>query len=172
MKTLKPNTPGNHTPFFVDNEVIVLTKNGIWLADGIEISHEPTRRLFAKSLIKGQNGYHLHIGRETKDIYVEDTAYFIHRIEGAPETGYKLWINDETQESLDPTTLKYQPGRLTCKIKNGTRNGTEKGTEEAKFLHSAYHDLLKELKQDSASYYLEFGAAEGCLRIDVAPAGP
>lgn len=153
------NLVSDKTQFFVDNEVIVLTKNGTWIADGTEISHEPTRRLFAKSLKKDQKGYTLHIGRETKQIQVEDTAYFIHRVDGSAEDGYKVWINDETQENLDPSTLKYQPGRMTCKIKGGT--------EDAKFLHAAYFDLLKGLKQDSTSYYLEFGKAAKPVKVNL-----
>jgi hypothetical protein len=154
MKT----TPSN-APFFVDNEVIVLTKNGIWIADEVEISHEPTRKLFAKSLKKDPNGYHLHIGKETKQIQVEDTAYFVHRIDGSAEEGYQVWLSDETQEFLDPKTLKYRPARLTCKIKNGT--------EEAKFLHAAYFDLLKDLKQDMNSYYLEFGGKNNVIHVNL-----
>ncbi len=141
-----------NAPFFIDREVIVLTKNGVWLADGTEITHDPTRRLFAKSLKKDKAGYFLHIGRETKRIDVEDTAYFVYRvdfIEGDPDRGVELWINDETKERLDPFTLQYRPGRLVCKIKNGK--------EEAKFLHAAYFDLLKDLKEDRTHYYLLFG---------------
>jgi len=142
--------------FFVDREVIVLTKNGVWLADGTEITHEPTRRLFARSLKKDPDGgYTLHIGRETKKILVEDTAYFVLRIDGDPEQGYELLINDETREPLDPPSIQYRPGRLTCQIKGGT--------ESAKFLHAPYFDLLKELKQDDQGYYLDFGAS----RVDL-----
>lgn len=137
----------SNAPFFVDREVIVVTRNGIWLADGVEISHEPTRRLFARSLKRDGEGYYLHIGRETKRIEIEDTPYFIQRIDGTPEQGYELWINDETKERLSPVTLKYRPGRLVCKIKNGE--------EEAKFLHAAYFDLLRFLKEDLETYYLE-----------------
>ncbi len=148
---------GNSAPFFSDPEVIVLTKNGIWLADGMEITHEPTRRLFSKSLKKKESGYYLSIGRETKDITVEDTAYFVLRIDGNPESGYELLLNDETREPLKAQTLLYRPGRLTCRIKDGT--------EEAKFLHSAYFDLLKDLQEDATSYYLDFGQPSIRIRL-------
>lgn len=138
-----------NAPFFIDREVIILSKNGVWIADGSEITHEPTRRLFARSLKKDAEGYFLHIGRETKKIQVEDTAYFVHRLDGTSEAGYTLLLNDETSERLDPETLNYRPGRLTCKIKNQT--------EEAKFLHAPYFDLLKNLQENSNSYFLEFG---------------
>lgn len=136
-----------NAPFFVDNEVIVLTKNGIWLADGHEISHEPTRKLFARSLVRESEGYFLKIGRESKKIRIEDTAYFVLRLNGSAQSGYRTLLNDETEEELKPETLKYKPGRLTCLIK--------KGTEEAKFLHAPYFDLLKELKENPKQYFLE-----------------
>ena len=149
-----------NAPFFVDREVIRLTKNGVWIADEVEISHEPTRRLFARSLKKDEEGYTLHIGRETKRIEVEDTAYFVQRIDGDPTHGYTLTISDETQETLDPKTLNYRPGRLICRIKSNQ--------EEAKFLYPAYFDLLKNLEEDSNHYYLEFGLAASRLRIHLA----
>lgn len=145
-------TENKNAPFFVDREVIVLTRNGIWLADGTEITHEPTRRLFARSLKKNEEGYFLHIGRETKKIQVEDTAYFVQRLDGTAASGFTLLLNDETSEKLDPQTLDYRPGRLTCKVKNQT--------EEAKFLHAPYFDLLKNLQENSNTYFLEFGSAK------------
>lgn len=133
-------------PAFVDREVIILTRNGIWLADGEEISHEPTRRLFARSLKKDSEGYFLAIGHETKRIRVEDTAYFVNRIDGNTREGYLLWLSDGTSEKLDPSTLKYRPGRLTCLIKNQS--------EETKFLHAPYFELLKNLEEDTDTYFL------------------
>lgn len=140
-----------NAPFFVDNEVIVLKKNGVWLADGSEISHEPTRKLFARSLFHDEKGYILRIGRETKRIEVEDTAYFVHRIDREGGGAIRLWINDENQEPLQPETLSYRPGRLTCQIE---RHGVK---EDAKFLSSAYFDLLSDLEEDSKTYFLKLG---------------
>jgi len=147
----KPTEP--NAPFFVDTEVIRLTKNGIWLSDEIEIDHGQTVKMFAKSLRRDGEGYFLQIGRETKRITVEDTAYFITRIEGTPERGFDICLNDETRERLNPATLVYRPGRLTCKIKRGTE-GTLMTEEEAKFLHAAYFDLLKGLEEDGSCYWL------------------
>ena len=145
---MKP-MPEQHNPFgFTDNEVIRLTANGIWIADGHEITHDPTRKLFARSLFKDEQGYYLHIGRETKRIEVEDTAYFVHRVDGNPADGFELWLNDEARERLDPSTLSYRPGRLSCRIE---RRGDP---EQAKFLHAAYFDLLKHLEEDASSYFL------------------
>jgi hypothetical protein len=136
---------------FRDNEVIILTPNGTWLADGAEISHDPTRILFSRSLKKDAEGYFLAIGRETKRITVEDTAYFVtgfDRTDSGQVRKVTLRLSDGTQEDLDPKTLSYTPERLVCKIKNGS--------EEAKFLFTSYHELLKDLQQDSEGYYLNF----------------
>lgn len=141
--------PSQNAPFFVDNEVIVLTREGVWLADGTEITHEPTRRLFARSLKHHrEGGWYLHVGRETKTITVEDTAYFVVRVEGDPATGFELLLSDGTREPLLPETLAYRPGRLTCRV------ARIPGGTEAKFLHAPYFDLLKNLEEDGRSYFL------------------
>jgi len=137
----------SNAPFFVDNEVITLCANGTWVADGYEITHEPTRRLFARSLKHDSQGYFLSIGRETKRIIVEDTAYFVHRIDRSPGQ-VTLWINDEKQEPLHPESLSYRPGRLTCRIERDGR------AEDARFLHAAYFDLLRELEEDASHYFV------------------
>jgi hypothetical protein len=139
---------------YFDHEKMVLTRNGVWLADGEEITHEPTRRLFAKSLQHDSKGYFLYIGHETKRIQVEDTAYFVHRIERHGNQ-IELWVSDDSQEPLDLTTLAYSPGRLTCKIKQGR--------EEAKFLSAPYHELLKDLDEDESGYFLRHGSGRVVL---------
>lgn len=149
---LRMTAGDSNAPFFVDTEVITLTRNGVWLSDGIEIDHEPTRRLFAKILKKDAHGYFLSIGRETKRIIVEDTAYFVHRIDGDHSHGFELWLNDETHEDLLPLTLSYVPGRLTCRIKSGT--------EEAKFLHAPYFEILSELIEHDGSYWIVIGGEQ------------
>lgn len=138
-----------NAPFFADNEVIRLTKNGVWLSDTVEIDHEQTRRMFAKSLEHDAQGWLLKIGRETKRIEVEDTAYFVTRIEGSATQGFEVCLSDESREKLDPSTLSYRPGRLVCRIK--------KGKEEAKFLHAPYFEILKDLEEDDTSYWLKLG---------------
>ena len=127
------------------SEVLSLTKNGIWLSDGEEITHEPTRRLFARSLKKDEHGYFIQVGREWKRVAVEDTAYFVTRISGSYEKGFELHLSDETHEPLKPETLEYKPGRLVCRIANG---------EEARFLRAPYFELLHDLEEDQKSYFL------------------
>lgn len=144
-----------NAPFFPDREVIILSRSGVWIADGVEITHAPTRRLFARSLKRDDQGYFLQIGRETKRITVEDTPYFILRVDGTPSTRITLTLNDETHEPLNPGTLHYSNGRLTCAVKNGAF--------EARFLSAPYYDLLSHLEEDENGYFLRFG--NQCARL-------
>jgi hypothetical protein len=137
-----------NAPFFVDKEVIILSKNGLWLSDGQEITHEATRKIFSTNLKKDAKGYFIQIQHETKYIQVEDTAYFVTRVDGDPGKGFILSLSDGAQEKLNASSLHYRPGRLTCTIQ---RLG---GNEEAKFLHAPYFDLLKNLEEDSSSYFM------------------
>ena len=127
-------------------ENIILTKNGVWLSEGEEITHERTKLAFSRNLHRCKNGYEIKIGQERKSIHVEDTLYFITSIEGSPEIGFTLHTNDLRIGELDPTTLQYRPGRLTCRVPD-PNSGL---MEEAKFLSPAYYEILKHLTQDDA----------------------
>lgn len=140
---------GSLDPSYVDREIIRLTREGIWLADGLEITHAPTRDLFARSLAKDEAGYFLHIGFEMKRIEVEDTAYFVTQISGNSQDGFELTLNDQTKERLNAKTLRYQPGRLTCTIKN-----QEGSPEVAKFLRNPYWELLQNAQDIDGKFYL------------------
>jgi hypothetical protein len=146
-------------PFFIDNEVITLTRGGVWLSDQTEIDHEQTVRLFGRSLKKDGEGYFIQVGRETKRIVVQDTAYFVTRLEGDATQGYRLWLSDGTQEDLDPDTLSYRPGRLTCRVHGGS--------EEARLLSVAYFDLLKDLQEDNSNNGAYFLSIRG-KRVELA----
>jgi hypothetical protein len=152
-----------NAPFFVDNEVIRILKNGTWIADESEITHEPTQKLFAKSLFKNEKGYYLKIGRETKTILVEDTAFFVIRVDGEPhgKDGVTLTLSNEQKLRLNPSTLHYRPGRLTCSVK--TPNIEEE--IEAKFLSAPYFDLLKHLEEDHDSFFLDFEAPKARVTL-------
>lgn len=142
------------TQFFVENETIVLSKNGVWLSDGIEITHEQTCKLFSKILRHEKGEWFLKLNHESKKIEVEDTPFFVRRIDRKKDDSepskdtITLTLNDDTQEALDPTSLKYKPGRLICYLERGW---------EAKFLSAPYFELLSCLEEDESSYYLMLG---------------
>ncbi|MBU6375530.1 MAG: DUF393 domain-containing protein [Bdellovibrionales bacterium] len=135
------------TPEFIDREVLTLTREGEWLSDGELITHGATITAFGRNLKRAPDGrWWLEIGRDRKQIEVEDTAYFVKLIEGSPASGFELSLSDGSREKLRPDTLLLTPGRLTCLTQAGF---------EAKFLRSAYSDLLMQaLSQNQGRYQL------------------
>ncbi len=135
-----------HPPTYEDREVLTLTREGEWLADGQPIQHEPTRNLFSRSLKRRTDGsWWLEIGRESKQVEVEDTALFVHVLEGAPDSGFELVLSDGTRESLRPETLLLVDGRLTCLSRQGV---------EVKFLRAPYADLMMQALGEREGVYL------------------
>lgn len=138
-------------PIFTDRETIRLTKDGIFLSDGVEIAHDRTVSAFNRFLGRDAEGYFIRIGKDFKRIEVEDTAYFVTGIEWneSPEVEVELRLNDGTTEILDPDSLAYRPERLTCRVKGGR--------EEAKFLRQPYIELLMNSLSDREGYAIHIG---------------
>ncbi|NDG84076.1 MAG: hypothetical protein EBX52_03440 [Proteobacteria bacterium] len=130
--------------FFGLYEDLILTRNGVWLSNGEEITHEKTMLAFSRNLYRCKDGFEIRIGSERKTVHVEDTLYFVTGIEGDPAIGYTLRLNDGRLVNLEPETLRYGPGRLTCSVSH-PNEGTH---EEARFLSPAYYGILNHLESD------------------------
>lgn len=133
---------------YASTEILTLTREGEWLSNGEPFGHEPTRSLFSKSLKRRSDGsWWLEIGRESKQVRVEDTAYFVLRIEGDRRSGYETLLSDGSREPLRPETLLLTPGRLTCLTAAG---------HEARFLRAPYTDLLMQaLEEKNGTHEME-----------------
>jgi predicted DCC family thiol-disulfide oxidoreductase YuxK len=129
-----------------DREILTLTREGEWLADGQPIQHEPTRNLFSRSLKRRPDGsWWLEIGRESKQVEVEDTALFVLVMEGSTDSGFEIVLNDGTREPLRPDSLLLVDGRLTCLTSRGV---------EAKFKRAPYADLMMQALGERQGVYL------------------
>jgi hypothetical protein len=133
-------------PVFIDNETITLTRNGVWLSNGHEITHREQCRAFARNLGRDSEGWFIRIRNNLKRIEVEDTAYFVESVEGSADAGFLLLLSDGSEERLLPDTLRYSPDRLTCLI--------HKGRDEAKLLSAPYSQVLGDLRDDSRSFFV------------------
>jgi hypothetical protein len=134
--------------FFGIHEQIILTKNGVWLSNGEEITHGGTVRAFSRNVFRCTDGYEIRLGTEHKTIHVEDTIYFVTGLDGSAEIGFNLILNDGRTVELDPKTLQYKPGRLTARVAD-PNNET---IEEAKFLSNAYYELLKYVEHEKDGF--------------------
>ncbi len=129
------------------NSSLFLSKEGVWKFDGVEITHARTLEVLRKNLHRCEEGIYVQIGREQSWVEVEDTIYFVSSVDGTPENGFQLTLSDKTQEDLNPSSLRYKPERLVCRVKEGT--------EEARFLRGPYHDILQHLIEDDMGYSLQ-----------------
>lgn len=136
------------TSFFGIHEDIILTKEGVWLSNGEEITHPGTLAGFSRNLYRSKDGFEIRLGNERKGIHVEDTIYFVLGLEGDAVSGFMLRLSDGRQTRLDPKTLQYRPGRLICKV----LHPSEQTHEEAKFLTNAYYELLKHVERTDRGF--------------------
>lgn len=141
-----PDSP----PIFVDRETIRLSKEGVFLSDGDEITHAKTVSAFHRFLDRDDEGYFIRIGRDFKRIEIEDTARFVTGIDWRGENEpVELTLASGERENLDPATVEFRPGRLTCRV------GEKR--EEAKFLRQPYLELLMHALADENGYTLRLG---------------
>ncbi|HTL11005.1 MAG TPA: hypothetical protein VL588_00875 [Bdellovibrionota bacterium] len=131
--------------FFIDEEELLLDRNGIWRSNGVEVAHDSTTDAFHRFLEPdGSGGWRIKIGPETKSVKIEDTPRFVTTLEGGAEKGFTLVLAGGKREALDPATLAYQaPDRLTCKLRDGTT---------ARFLRRAYYEITKSLEKDGGKH--------------------
>jgi len=136
--------------YFGINEQLTLSKEGVWLSNGTEITHEATVRAFFRFLEQDPNSqWWIRIGNEKKPVSIEDTPCFVRQITGSAQEGYRIALlgaQEEAFEDLAEGTLSYRPGRLTCRTRNGW---------EARFLRAPYHEFLKGLQQDEWGYFVQ-----------------
>lgn len=131
-------------------EDLILTRSGVWLSNGEPINHQRTCAAFAKNLYRCEEGFEIRIGKERKTVHVEDTIYFVQAIDGVPELGFSIRLNDGRTLELDALSLKYAPGRLTCKVPH-PNEGTR---EEARFLTQAYYELLRHIERTEEGFVI------------------
>lgn len=165
--------PGGSAIFFVKGEKIILKRDGSFFSDGVEITHDETRETFYRSIgwDAERREYYLQVGYERLYIEVEDTAYFVTSVEGGAK-GFVAKLSNGAHAPIGATNLSYEEektgkgtrdagprsagGSLYLTLLNGLR---------ARFLSPAYYEILKNLREDSAGYYLDLAG----IRIELLP---
>jgi len=129
--------------------VLFIDAEGRWFADGREITHPGTYRLFSRSLVKEAGGYRLRIGADEHPVKVEDTPWVVRslRIMSHPagEDSIGLWLNDGRRYRLDPERLEISAsGTAYC-------HGVPTGPWRARLTRTAWQQLLALLEVDDAT---------------------
>jgi len=128
--------------YAVESGKISFRRDGNWYSDDERIDNPRIALLFSRSIRRNPDGsYYLQVAEERAAIAVEDTPYVVKSIEGDGERGFRLVLNDDEREELDPATLAVGADNvLYCRVKGGA--------ERARFLRSAYYHLSPGFEAD------------------------
>jgi uncharacterized protein len=146
-----PETVRNFLARGAKLERIHLDDRGNWTHEGLDFDNPKIIALFNRSVGRTPGGtWILQVGTFTYPIEVEDTGFFVERLDWRT-TPPTLLLSDESTEILDPATLRYAPGgRLYCTVKEGAF--------EARFKREPYHGLIDRLEEDQGMIYLAIGS--------------
>lgn len=118
-----------------------IARDGGWLHEGQEVSHEGILASLREGLQVDGGGHFLQIGPVRVPVEVEDAPFTVVRLE--PDgAGFALWLNDGSREALDPVALALREGDVPyCRVKSGRF--------EARFSRAAAWQLLQRLEVPS-----------------------
>ncbi len=138
-----------------EHQSLRFDKEGRWYHEGVEITHERTRKLFSRSLKKDSRGrYLIAIGKEWSYVEVEDTPFLVKSLDYNPsaestDAYFEILLNDGSTEILDLNTLQVGEDNVPyCQVK--------KGEYRARFCRASYYELARYIEFDTSSegYYI------------------
>lgn len=137
-------------------------KDGWWYANDERIQNRRINLLFSQHLRQTPAGnYEIVIGRDLVAVEIDDTPYVVTSVTGEAQQQLIVQLNDESEETLDPTTLHIGPENvLYCRVKDGQH--------PARFLRAAYYQLTAHVQEDaeSGSFVLRVGEVTYTIPTD------
>jgi hypothetical protein len=133
-------------------EDIHLDARGKWTHEGGDFENPKIIALFSRSVGRTDGGtWVLEVGPFTYPIRVDDTGFFVERVDLDAEPPL-LHLSDESTEELDVATLTYQPhGRLYCAVKGGKFR--------ARFKKPAYYALAEHFTERDGGIWVDLAGA-------------
>ena len=131
-------------------ESIVLDDQGQWSHQGEPFLNQALSALFSRSLQRTKGGtWVLHIAPFSYPVTLADTPYYV-RSARLSDDAVHLGLSDDSQERLDPGTLRYVEGRgLYCRVKPEAAPGFA-----ARFLRPAYYALADHISEEAGGFFL------------------
>jgi hypothetical protein len=133
--------------------MIFVSKDGKWYHEGAEIIHRAIFLWMIQSLEKTEDGiFIVHLNNQKCYLEVEDTPLVVQQvdlIQEGPEgqANIRLTLNDESQEILNPDTLRISPESvLYCTVKNDEF--------PARFLRPAYYQIAENISEDDSDGFV------------------
>ncbi len=131
---------------------IVIKKSGEWVFKGKEIIHPEILNLFKESLTPlAGGGYELMVAGDRAEVTVEDTPFFVGRVDRIVQDGgaevFMIVTDDGIQEPLDLSTLSISSENvLYCRIKDNRF--------PARFHKRAYYQIAEFVEEDEGKFFL------------------
>ncbi len=98
---------------------LTVNREGEWLHEGQEITHPGVLASLMRNLRRDDAGYFIQAGPVRIPVEVADAPFVVVRVE-TDGPALRLTVNDGTQETLDPATLRLTAAGIPyCRIKGG-----------------------------------------------------
>jgi hypothetical protein len=132
----------------IESHQIRFGRDGRWYADDEPIANQRIADLFARHVTRGDDGaWWLHIGDERARIVVDDTPFVVTRVDGTPEHGFRVTLNDGSSEPLAAASLAFgAEDVLYCDVKGAAYR--------ARFLRPAQSELLGHVETEGDRFVL------------------
>ena len=136
-------------------EQILLDEQGQWSHQGEPFLNPALSVLFSRSLLRTPGGtWVLHIAPFSYPVQLADTPYYVRSARLAADH-VVLSLNDDSEETLRPATLRYVEGRgLYCQVKADAGPGYA-----ARLLRPAYFALADHITEGPDGFSVTIGAA-------------
>lgn len=132
----------------VSSGKISFRHDGRWYSDDEPINNARIAKLFSRCLKETEDGrWLLAMADERAFVEIEDTPYVVTAVDGDRRSGFTLRLNDDSEETLDPATLRVGPGNvLYARVKGGRYR--------ARFLRPAYYQLTPAIEERRGRFLL------------------
>jgi hypothetical protein len=140
--------------YAIESHRITFGKDGEWYSDGERIANRRIADLFSRCVRKDPSGgYLLQMGDEKAPLEVEDTPFVVRQIEGDPDSGISVVLNDGSREPLESSSLRSGiDNALYCRVKGGA--------SEARLLRPAYYALARWIREVDGRFALRIDGRE------------
>ena len=119
-----------------------IDRDGDWFDENVQVTHPGIVANLRGNLRRDQDGYFIQT-RVRIPVVVDDVPYVVTRVERRGDELHVI-LNDETEERLDPATLRLGAGDAPYGAVKG-------GAFEARFNRAAAWQLLQLAEYDEAS---------------------
>lgn len=140
----------------VSSGAISFRHDGRWYSDGEPINNARIASLFSRCLRQTEDGrWQIAMADERAFVTIEDTPWVVTGVERDGSGGYRLRLNDGSEEPLDPASLTVGAENvLYTRVKGGYR---------ARFLRPAYYRLTPAIEERDGRFVLVAGGARTAI---------